>query len=607
MRATDTILNIHRDRGSRGLPLERVYKHLFNPTFYLHAYGKISRNAGAMTPGTTPETVDGMTLQKIHRIIARLKQGRYRWTPVRRTAIPKANGKMRPLGLPTWSDKLLQEVLRMLLEAYYEPRFSRHSHGFRPHRGCHSALSEIQRTWKGTVWFIEGDIQGCFDNIDHAVLLSTIRRDIHDDRLLRLLADLLKAGYMQDWRYHDTLSGTPQGGIISPLLANIYLHELDRYVEDTLRPAYTRGEARRINPAYQALVTRAAAARKKGDVEVHVRLRQAMRQIPSKDRFDPDYRRLRYVRYADDFLLGFAGPKCEAEAIRTRLGAFLAQQLKLTLSPEKTVITHAGDAKATFLGYEITVSKAHNALDRHGKRSTNGVIALLMPQQVVRTIRAQYGRGRTILHRPELLADTDYTIVQRYQAVLRGIYHYYCLATNVGQRRRMHAVKHILATSLAKTLASKHQCSVTKIFRRHQAQIHGQPGLRVVVNRPDKDPLVAVFGGIPFTRKPRGHGTADVAWQAGWYAAGGDRSEVVQHVLAEQCALCRTPGPVQMHHLRTLADLNRPGRRPKAEWQKILAARRRKALPVCAACHDAIHSGHYHGPALTDRPESRVR
>jgi group II intron reverse transcriptase/maturase len=423
MRATDTILNIHRDRGFRGLPLERVYKHLFNPAFYLHAYGKISRNAGAMTQGTTPETVDGMTLQKIHRIIARLKQERYRWTPVRRTAIPKANGKMRPLGIPTWSDKLLQEVLRMLLEAYYEPRFSRHSHGFRPHRGCHSALSEIQRTWKGTVWFIEGDIQGCFDNIDHAVLLSIIRRDIHDNRLLRLLADLLKAGYMQDWQYHDTLSGTPQGGIISPLLANIYLHELDRYVEDTLRPAYTTGEARRINPAYQTLVARAAAARKKGDAEANVRLRRAMRQIPSKDRFDPDYRRLRYVRYADDFLLGFAGPKREAEAIRTRLGEFVAHQLKLTLSPEKTLITHAGDAKATFLGYEITVSKAHSALDRHGKRSTNGVMALLMPQKVVRTIRAHYSRGRTILHRPELLADTDYTIVQRYQAVLRGIYH----------------------------------------------------------------------------------------------------------------------------------------------------------------------------------------
>ena len=386
----------------------------------------------------------------------------------------------------------------------------------------------------------------------------------------------------------------------SPLLANIYLHELDRYVEDTLMPAYTTGKARRVNPAYRTLVSRAAVARKRGDAEANLRFRREMRQISSKDPFDPSYRRLRYVRYADDFLLGFAGPKSEAEAIRTRLGAFLAQQLKLTLSPEKTVITHAGDAKAQFLGYEITVSKAHSALDRHRRRSTNGVIALLMPQKVVRTIRARYGRGRTILHRPELLADNDYTIVQRYQAVLRGIYHYYCLATNVGQRRRMHAVKYILATSLAKTLASKHRCLVTKTFHKHQAQLHGQPGLRVVVNRPDKNPLVAVFGGIPFTRNPRGLRAMDGVWQAGWYAAGGDRSELVQHLLAEQCALCRTPGPVQMHHIRKLADLRRPGRRPKADWQKILSARRRKALPVCAACHDAIHSGHYHGPSLKD-------
>jgi group II intron reverse transcriptase/maturase len=303
MRNAETVVAIHRDRGSRGLPLERVYKHLLNPELFLAAYGKIYRNFGAMTKGSTEETVDGMSLQKIHGIIDLLRQERYQWTPVRRVEIPKPNGKMRPLGIPTWGDKLVQEVLRTLLEPYYEQRFSDHSHGFRPNRGCHTALREIRRTWKGTVWFIEGDIKGCFDNIDHRVLLEIIRRDIHDGRVVRLIEGLLGAGYMEDWRYHDTFSGAPQGGIVSPLLANVYLTDLDRYVEDTLIPAYTVGNRRRPDRNYLKLERQIAAAKRRGEVEEVHRLAQERRLVPSVDGFDPEYRRLRYIRYADDFLL----------------------------------------------------------------------------------------------------------------------------------------------------------------------------------------------------------------------------------------------------------------------------------------------------------------
>jgi group II intron reverse transcriptase/maturase len=253
MRQSETIMGIHQARGSKRLPLERVYRQLFNPDLFLKAYGKIYRNFGAMTKGTTKETVDGMSLQKIHNIIEALRFERFKWMPVRRVEIPKANGKMRPLGIPTWSDKLVQEAMRLLLEPYYEQLFSSLSHGFRPNRGCHTALLEVQKTWKGTIWFIEGDIKGCFDNIDHSILLDIIRRDIHDGRLVGLVEGLLKAGYMEDWRYYDTLSGTPQGGIISPLLANIYLNELDSFVESTLIPAYTRGERRKGNRPYDRL------------------------------------------------------------------------------------------------------------------------------------------------------------------------------------------------------------------------------------------------------------------------------------------------------------------------------------------------------------------
>src|SRR5579883_1669346 len=546
-----------------------------------------------------------MSLQKIHDIIALLRQERYVWTPVRRTEIPKANGKMRPLGIPTWSDKLVQEALRTLLEPYYEQRFSDHSHGFRPNRGPHTALQEVRKTWKGTAWFIEGDIKGCFDNIDHSVLLEIIQRDIHDGRLIRLIDGLLKAGYMEDWKRRDTFSGTPQGGIISPLLSNIYLNDLDRFVEDTLIPAYTKGASRRTNPAYNRINNELQRARKANDVEAIGRLKRAMYNTMSMDSMDPDYRRLRYVRYADDFLLGFAGPKKEAEAIRDRLSEFLNEKLKLQLSIEKTLITHAVDEKAKFLGYEITVSRANTLITKDGRRRSNGCIALLMPRPTIAKVLGRYSSGGQILHRPELEPDDDYTIIMRYQSVLQGIYNYHCMATNVA--RRMAHIKHILEISLTKTLAHKHRISVTEVYRKYRFidRVDNRMSLRVIVQRPNKDPLLAIFGGFPLERKPDGLGGKDFDFDASWFQAGNNRSEIVQRMLAEKCELCGAEGPVQMHHVRKLADLDRAGRATKATWAKIMIARKRKSLAVCTDCHKDIHAGRYDRPSpakLTGEP-----
>src|SRR2546421_12634763 len=228
MRDAATVLEIIRERGKGGLPLERVYRCLFNRDLYLLAYGKIYRNAGAMTSGVTSETVDGMNLGKIEAIIDALRRERYRWTPVRRTYIEKkGSSKKRPLGLPTWSDKLVAEVVRLLLEAYYEPQFSDRSHGFRPGRGCHTALSEVVEVWKGTHWFIEGDISDCFGSLDHDLMINMLAERIHDGRFLRLVANMLKAGYLEDWRWHDTLSGCPQGCGASPLMSKNYLKPPD--------------------------------------------------------------------------------------------------------------------------------------------------------------------------------------------------------------------------------------------------------------------------------------------------------------------------------------------------------------------------------------------
>jgi group II intron reverse transcriptase/maturase len=216
MQDAKTYLELIRERGKRGLPLKRVYRQLFSRDLFLMAYGKIYRNKGATTHGVTDETPDGMSLKKIGTIIELLRYERYEWLPARRVYIPKKNGKKRPLGLPVWSDKLVQEVVRLILEAYYEPQFSKHSHGFRPGRSCATALREIYYEWPGTTWFIEGDISQCFDKLNHELLLKALQEQIHDGRFINLIGELLEVGYMEDWTWNETTEGTPQGGVVTP-------------------------------------------------------------------------------------------------------------------------------------------------------------------------------------------------------------------------------------------------------------------------------------------------------------------------------------------------------------------------------------------------------
>lgn len=300
MRNAETILSIIRKRGKCELPVRDVYRLLYQKDLYLRAYGKLYRNDGAMTEGATSETVDGMSLKKIDTIIDALRYERYRWTPVRRIFISKKNGKSRPLGLPTWSDKLLQEVIRLILDAYYEPQFSNHSHGFRTKRGCHTALQEVMQKGRGTKWFIEGDLIACFDKIDHTILINILKEKFQDNRFIRLISGLLKAGYLEDWKFNATHSGAVQGSITGPIFSNIVLDRLDKYVEQQLIPANTYGARRKTNPTYTRLTVQASEARKNGNFERANRLRKQLQSMPSRDPNDPNFRRLWYVRYADD-------------------------------------------------------------------------------------------------------------------------------------------------------------------------------------------------------------------------------------------------------------------------------------------------------------------
>ena len=586
MRSAEAVLTIIRDRGRRRVPLERVHNLLYNPDLYLRAYARLYPNKAAMTRGSTQETVEGMSMVKIERVITSLRERTFRWTPVRRVYIEKKNStKKRPLGIPTWTDKLVQEVMRSILEAYYEPQFSDQSHGFRPEHGCHTALQEIQAAWKGTKWFIEGDIKQYFDTINHDTLIEILHEDIHDERFIQLIRELLKAGYLEEWTFNRTMSGTPQGGVISPMLSNIYLNRFDQWVENVLIPAHTRGERRKGNTAYYRINSRIAKLRKRGKAEDKELVKQR-RKLSSSDPNDPDFRRLRYVSYADDFLLGYTGTKEEAEEIKRAIKERLRDNLKLDLSDEKTLITHARTEAARFLGYDI-ISQQEDSHLTAGRRSINTAIGLRVPEDVLRKKCAQYTRNGEAIHRPERLDDSDYSTTARYQQEYRGFVQYYLLAYNVCELSRLH---YVMEGSLLKTLAAKHRQSLSAIKRKYGTTTTTADGkeLRcqeVRVTREGKSDLVARFGGISLTRQPLA--TLDDQPQVIFNR----RTELEKRLLAEDCELCGSREHIEVHHIRKLADLHKRGRTEKPRWVQEMAARRRKTLVVCRDCHAAIHAG----------------
>jgi len=591
MQSAETVLGVIRERGRRGLPCDELYRQMLNPQLYLIAWGRLYSNKGAMAPGVTGETPDGMSLARIGRVIDALRHERFRFWPVKRTYIPKKNGKKRSLGLPSWTDKLVSEVMRLLLEAYYEPQFSDRSHGFRPRRGCHTALRDVAIAWTGTTWFIEGDIAQCFDSLDHEVMLGILGEKIRDNRFLRLVRNMLRAGYMEDWTWNATLSGAPQGGVLSPLLSNIYLHRLDEFVETVLMPQYTRGTLRARNPEYRKVEAQIVKARRHGDRTGTRTLGKRLRQLPSQDMADPGYRRLRYVRYADDHLIGFIGPKSEAEEIKQRLAQFLKEELRLELSQEKTLITHARSGAARFLGYEVTVKRDDRRSEqrtghRRQRRSVNGTVQLHVPADVIKANCTPYLERGKPARLTELYNCDDYTIVKVYGARYRGIVNYYLLACDVFRLDRLHWV---MQSSLLGSLANRHRSTVSKMARKYKATIETPAGprkcIRASITRgPGRKPMVATFGGIPLRRQK----SAAIPDRNPAYPNHPRQREVVRRLLAGECELCGQATRTQAHQISKLSDLDRHGQE-KPEWAILMKKMHRKTLMVCPACHEAIH------------------
>ena len=481
MKPTAAIMdNIRRSsKKNKEETFTRLFRYLLRPDIYYLAYENLYANNGAATKGVNNDTADGFSEKKVERIIQSLKDGSYSPSPVRRTYIPKRNGKLRPLGIPTFTDKLVQEALRMVLEAVYEPIFLPSSHGFRPNRSCHTALKDIKHGYPGVRWFVEGDIKGFFDHIDHAVLVDLIGKKVKDARITQLLHKMLKAGYLEDWKYNRTLSGTPQGGIISPLLANIYLHELDKFIAD-MKAGFDKPKDRVFTPEYMHVAGRvhyiSRLLKKEVDpmriqtlLQEQKVLRAQMLRLPAKSQTD---KRINYVRYADDFLIGVIGSKEDCVEIKARIKAFLADKLKLELSDEKTLITHSAEY-ARFLGYDVCVrrnSQVKNGGCGYSQRTLSNKVELNVPlidkiEKYLfdrKAVKWANGALRPV-HRGALVTMTDLEILMVYNAELRGICNYYCMASNFG---KLGYFAYLMEYSCLMTLASKHKSSTAKM-RKH--------------------------------------------------------------------------------------------------------------------------------------------
>jgi group II intron reverse transcriptase/maturase len=593
----DNLISKSKDRNYR---FDRLYRNLYNPKLYYQAYENIYAKPGNMTEGSDGKTVDGFNTQRVEKLIESLKNETYQPQPSRRVYIPKANGKKRPLGIPSFDDKLLQEVVRMILEAIYDRTFLETSHGFRKNRSCHTALEQVRGTFTGVRWFIEGDIEGFFDNIDHHVLIDILKKRIDDSKWIRLMWKFLRAGFVEDWKFHKTFSGTPQGGIISPILSNIYLHELDVFMKEYIK-AFDKGTKRKMTSIKRYLETKAYRMRKKlkeewtelsqehkGErLKQYKELRARLLSTQSTNPMDSDFRKLKYTRYADDFIIGVIGSKEDCLLIKEDITVFLKNKLKLNFSQEKTLVTNSVQ-KARFLGYDILVARDTSiGTDGKGftKRTRNYICKLYLPQDKWVKKLKEYvaleitpdGKWKPKC-RTYLKYLDDIEIVNTFNSEIRGLYNYYKIANNVSN---LHKFYHFMKFSFAKTLGSKYNMSVAKMIAKYK--VNGEIGVKYETKKGQK---IMYFYKDGFKRVRKLTNIHDADTLPNTLKFGGTTS-LMDRLKAAQCEFCsKSSNEMEMHHVKKLKDL-----KGKKKWEYFMIARRRKTIALCRECHTALHSG----------------
>lgn len=591
-----------------GRRVNGLFRLATNPeVLWKQAYANIYSNKGAITKGVDRNTLDGFSEERVNHLIGLLARREYCPKPARRTYIPKKNGKLRPLGIPTGDDKLVQEVVRILLEQIYEPIFSENSHGFRPGKSCHSALRQVKNVWSGTKWIIEFDIKGFFDNINHNKMIEFLEKKIDDKRIIHIIRQMLKAGYAQDWKYNATWSGTPQGGVISPILANIYLHELDTFMEDMICQ-FNKGERRKDNPDYKKLCRQMVITNRKlrelrqkfkegkplNDARKEIlcerrEIQKKMRVINSRLHVDSEYRRLRYVRYADDFIIGVIGTRKEAESIMLQVKEYINNILLLEVSEEKTCIADANDG-VRFLGYDIKAyTSAKTTKIAWGKgtcnrRTISEKMQLHIPSEKMFQYASKNGYGDMAIFRPKsrpaLLRRSDVEILMTYNAEMRGLANYYSLAQ--GYKTALQRVIGLAQWSFFATLSHKHKSSIGKIARKMKLSAQSGYELKANVNGiPKSYRLFRLKDHEP----PKIHNSnVDTPWDTTRFTM--TRSELVQRLNANTCEYCgKTGGYMEVHHIKALKDVQ--GK--KQLWQQMMCAMRRKTMVLCVDCHNELH------------------
>ncbi len=605
-------LDVIRKASQNGKTITDCYRLMYKRELWIKAYAKLYPNAGNLTKGTSEETIDRFSLQKIDEIIEQLKNGTFRFVPVRRVYIPKANGNKRPLGVPNFKDKLVQEVMRMILENVYEPTFSDNSHGFREGRSCHTALSQIKNTWKGLTWCIEGDIKGFFDHIDHSVLLNLISKRVNDHRFLLLIHNALTSGVMENWTYHKTFSGTPQGGIISPLLANIYLHEFDLFMEKQMEN-FDMGKIRDRNKEYMRIRSEISALSRKvkrldernghqlwENREVLIQSIEEFKRkqvlIPSVDPMDKNYQRMKYVRYADDFVIGIAGSKDSTMNVKEKIKDFLKRELHLELSEEKTLITHL-ENPILFLGYEfrkwdeIKVTRVSYKNHKYPmkKRTLSGAIKLEIPEKMIRNFAIANGYGNLhnfkIIHRANLINNSELEILHTYNAELRRIANYYKLANNY---HHIDKLFYLAESSFIKTIANKRRSTSMKVAS--SMRTHKQGVLCLVRKDKQGNEKLHQFVKLKDLPKPKGAIKVDspeIDTYVNTMKYSG-RTKFEKRLLANKCEACgTTEGRMEVHHIRKLKDLKKKSNLKYLD--KIMIERNRKTIVLCFKCHHDHH------------------